>query len=587
MSASKIVFAGAAAVLVAAGAATLAWRLPAGGSKAPPGLFLGPPDEFVADYAASETLHDQCAGSVRARFIKHVRERAWDKATQGLAKGFRGDFPSMAEGRVAQHGDVRVLDFPDRLEPRLDAIAFVAALREHVDGWVAVERAVFRVFEFRGAQDRNSAHLKAHFELAGPLPGGGRANLQGVAVCVAVRETEESWGVRDFGLESSYRVDSKLPAFTDVTRQAGLSFAEDADSKRLWGSLVDDIRQTTAGGVVVRDFNADGFPDVLATREHVRAEIFINDGHGGFRAESPPLAGPAEAPITWAVADLDGDGIDELVSGHVEFLGEGKAAASLYHRRGAVWEKAPSRLEFRVKGSQRRLDIEGIVPWDVDRDGRLDLYFCAYQNDESQMEKFNRIASYDGADNLLFMNQGGLNFSEESDARGIVGTQYTYVAQFFDFDFDGDDDLFEGNDYGPNILWENLGNGHFRENKSHPLAQGSTYTMGLAIGDYDNTGTWSVHVSNMYSHAGNRILPLAGALGREMKETALLLARGNQHFEWDAGSKAWVDRAVERQVNWADWAWACMFWDPDNDMDQDLWVANGYTSHSDKAAPDY
>ena len=51
---------------------------------------------------------------------------------------------------------------------------------------------------------------------------------------------------------------------------------------------------------------------------------------------------------------------------------------------------------------------------------------------------------HDGADNLLFINQGGLRFMEASDALGITGTQYTYVAQFFDFDGDSDVDLFRG-----------------------------------------------------------------------------------------------------------------------------------------------
>jgi hypothetical protein len=111
--------------------------------------------------------------------------------------------------------------------------------------------------------------------------------------------------------------------------------------------------------------------------------------------------------------------------------------------------------------------------------------------------------------------------------------------------------------------------------------------MGVTIADWDNSGRWSMYISNMYSHAGNRIVPLAAALGDDYRQIALVLARGNQLYERDAESGAWKETAVERGVNWADWAWACLFFDPDNDGDKDLFVANGYTSHEDRQAPDF
>ena len=46
-----------------------------------------------------------------------------------------------------------------------------------------------------------------------------------------------------------------------------------------------------------------------------------------------------------------------------------------------------------------------------------------------------------------------------------------------------------------------------------------------------------------------------------------------------------VERGVELGVNECEWAWGCVFWDPDGDGDRDLFVTNGFASHHDRAAP--
>ena len=109
--------------------------------------------------------------------------------------------------------------------------------------------------------------------------------------------------------------------------------------------------------------------------------------------------------------------------------------------------------------------------------------------------------------------------------------------------------------------------------------------MGVSVADWDNSGRWSLHLSNMYSHAGQRVVRLARSLRGEMRQRLRQLADGNQLFVQDGGE--WEDHAAALGVNAAGWAWASLFYDIDNDGDQELFVTNGNTSHRDPAAPDY
>ena len=101
---------------------------------------------------------------------------------------------------------------------------------------------------------------------------------------------------------------------------------------------------------------------------------------------------------------------------------------------------------------------------------------------------------------------------------------------------------------------------------------------------FDNEGRYSVYLSNMYSHAGNRGVAVTRTLNEENRRKVLFSAQGYALFESRDG---WRETAIARGVARADWAWGSVFFDLENDGDKDLFVANGFTTHSDPAAPDY
>ncbi|MFT4762406.1 MAG: hypothetical protein ACI9XO_002297 [Paraglaciecola sp.] len=77
----------------------------------------------------------------------------------------------------------------------------------------------------------------------------------------------------------------------------------------------------------------------------------------------------------------------------------------------------------------------GVTVVDINADGWQDLYVCRSGTDVSQQGLAMR-------QNLLFVNNGGKNFTEEAQKYGIADASASNHGNFFDYDLDGDLDLY-------------------------------------------------------------------------------------------------------------------------------------------------
>lgn len=551
----------------------------------PPGRII-PPTDFVTDITTSEDALSVVQDGLSSHFLDGVRRFDWVRVEEGLTEEFRGVFPGPGQGRLVEDPTLRIRQVGPTGE-WLDRDTFVAVLREHVGGWASVERASWQTFEFLLAPSRDAAFLKAHLQLGGPDPEGARSLIDLTVEANVITTAAGQWVVDRFAVVDGFIVYNPFPPFRDITDAVGFHFNRSDANLDLRQDIVDTRSSLIDSGLSIVDWNQDGFWDVIATESMNQAMLFLNDGKGGFTRGVLPFDDPRLIPAQVLFVDLDGDGLEELVGNRVLYR-EGRGSVGLYTRRDGEWLFFPNALEFDNPSGARRTDAHPMTAGDVDGDGRLDLVIGGYETDQSRdPERFNRVDAQDGAKTLLFINHGDLRFTEESAPRGIGGTRYTYVVQLFDFDEDGDLDLFEGNDYGRNELWDNQGDGTYRALAGHPLAADASNTMGITIGDWENTGQWSVHLSNMYSHAGSRVVRLTRSLGEPMHDRLSRMTRGNQLFTQGGHGGAWDDHGVALNVNAAGWAWASLFYDVDNDGDQELFVTNGNTSHRDPDAPDY
>ena len=123
----------------------------------------------------------------------------------------------------------------------------------------------------------------------------------------------------------------------------------------------------------------------------------------------------------------------------------------------------------------------GSVWTDVNNDGHMDLYIAKCRQGVSNPNDPRRI-------NVLFMNDGNGNFTEDALARGLVIYSQSWTADFADIDNDGDMDCLITNHDNTLILLENDGNGYFTDITSGSGLEVNGFFLQCIMKDFDNDG---------------------------------------------------------------------------------------------------
>lgn len=199
-----------------------------------------------------------------------------------------------------------------------------------------------------------------------------------------------------------------------------------------------------------------------------------------------------------ATGDINNDGLEDIY-----FTGNMKANA-LYINQG--------NFKFKEIAASAGVDCKagwktGVSMADVNGDGLLDIYVC-----------FSGKGNPENRRNKLFINNGNLTFSEKAADFGLNDPGHSTHASFFDYDKDGDLDMYLLNHnvvvirefeyakakqtrdpYAGDKLFRN-DNGRFTDVseaagiKGNPLGFG----LGLSIADINKDGWLDIYVSNDY-----------------------------------------------------------------------------------------
>jgi hypothetical protein len=131
----------------------------------------------------------------------------------------------------------------------------------------------------------------------------------------------------------------------------------------------------------------------------------------------------------------------------------------------------------------------GLATFDYDGDGLTDIYFLNGRPlPGAQAER--------PPANALYRNLGGLRFQEVTAAAGVGEAGYGLGVAIGDYNHDGYPDIYVNN-FGPNVLYLNRGDGSFRD-VAHAagVQRGDTVGAGANFLDLDGDGALDLFVAN-------------------------------------------------------------------------------------------
>ncbi len=395
------------------------------------------------------------------------------------------------------------------------------------------------------------------------------------------------------------------PLFAPLSgEQTGLTFAYAWDPPKKYEHEM--VNGVTGGGVCLGDYDGDGLTDVFLTQPFKGNRLYKNLGDWKFRDVT------AEAGLTkehlWGTgasfADIDHDGdLDLFVCGY-------DCEDRLYRNDG--------KGTFTEIGAQAGVANQGAAVMvafaDYDLDGDLDAYLCRNHIDfaETPIWKYTKDARGRpivpdalkgiakplyrpdiqdgklipaGESDILYRNNGDGTFTDVSAQAGIHDEDFGLSATWWDYDHDGDPDLYNANDFfGSDHLYRNNGDGTFTDVAAFALPHTPWFSMGSDVADLNNDGLLDFMASDMQgtTHFKQKVSMgdmqgwfLETAVPRQYMRNALYINTGQLRFQ-EAAFLAGVDAT--------DWTWSLKFADLDSDGRQDLFVTNGaerYWDHSD------